>query len=194
MKSKSKKKNAREPDDHENVKLNTGNSEMVEKDLVEKRKIMRNLVAFAFSYLFQFSTLNGLYNLQSSLNSHQNLGIVSLMVSSVTFTFSCLFVPVVCGKYVGFKWSLVFSELTLILLIGANYYASFYTIVPTSVLYGVSLSVLWTFQGSFIAHLTNEYALLMRKNKEKVMMKFFAIFMIIFQISNFTLKTRKFPN
>jgi hypothetical protein len=153
--------------------------------LLRRKSIYKNLLVFSFSYLLQFSAINGLHNLQSTLNSHANLGIITLLVSSITFMISCLFLPIILCKLAGFKWSLVCAQLGCLFFIVANYFGTFGTLLPSAPLYGASLSVIWIFQGSFIAHLSNEYAHLTKRNKEKVMMKFYAIFMIIFQIRNY---------
>lgn len=154
----------------------------------EKFRIYKNVFVFSFSYLFQFSAINGLNNLQSSLNSHENLGIYGLLTSSLAFLFSCLFVPLFLVRILGFKWSLVLSQHIALFYIIANYFPSFYTIIPISIVYGAALSVLWTLMGSFIVHMSNEYGVVCAHKQlhhENIMFKFFGIFMIVFQLSSF---------
>lgn len=158
----------------------------IEDKSVQKKTIYKNLLAVSFSYLFHCSAYNGLNNLQSSLNSHENLGVYTLLCSSLSFLLSCLFVPILSCKLLGFKWSFVLCECVTLLYVVANYFPSFYTLVPAASAFGIALSTLWTLQGTFIVHLSNEYAsILSKKDKhlEKIMFKFFGIFMIIFQIS-----------
>lgn len=151
-----------------------------------KYRIYKNVIVVAFSYLLQFSATNGLNSLQSSLNSHENLGVYSLLTMSVSFLISCLFVPMFLCRLIGYKWSLVLSQHVALFFIVSNYFPSFYTLLPASVLYGAALSVLWTLQGSFIVHMSNEYGVVCAERQlhhEKIMFKFFGIFMIIFQLS-----------
>ena len=45
-------------------------------------------------------------------------------------------------------------------------------------------AVLWTYQGSFIVELATEYVAVSNLKLENVLLKFFGLFVIIFQISN----------
>lgn len=180
-KSMDEKENLKKPDEVVEVAV-LGSSD----EWAQKKRIYKNLLVVAFSYLFFFSAANGLNNLQSSLNSHGNLGVYTLLCSSVSFLAACLFVPVLFCRLFGFKWSLIICQTTCIVYIAANYYPSIYTLVPAGIAFGAALSVVWTLQGSFIVHISNEYYAISsdKKHTEKIMFKFFGIFMIVFQLSN----------
>lgn len=183
----------------ENAKLNGDSLELSENKIQfinnpsdvnyvkrQKQNITKNLLVVSFSYLFLFSAIFALNNLQSSLNSHANLGIYTLLCSSFSFAISCLFLPAIMIKLFRFKWSMILSQLLTLLFIVSNYYPSFYTLIPASVAYGAALSVLSILQGTFFAHLSHEYATFTKKKTaEKIMFKFFGIFGIIFSMSNF---------
>jgi hypothetical protein len=169
------------------------------KELEAERKsnirgIWRNLLVFSVSIFFVFSASNSINMLQSSVNSKDGLGVRTLQVISISFTISCLFLPSLMAKYCGFKWPLVFSELCMGLYVLANFYPSFYTLLPAAVLFGCATSVVWTFQGSLISHLATEYSQLTGGKLDMILIKFLGIFYIIYQSRmnlSFIIKRRK---
>lgn len=164
-----------------NLKTTAENSQAL--PTLGKNQIIKNLVVFSLSFLLQFSAANGLFNLQSSLNSAQNLGVTSLLVASLSFTASCLFLPNILYRYGNFKWPLIFCESSIAFYIMANYYPRFYTLIPVSVFYGLSMGTLWTFQGSLVSFLAAEYSKHSSQKIDQILVKFFGVFFIIFQIS-----------
>lgn len=156
-----------------------------------KRSCLKNLVVFSIAYLLQFSAANGLSNLQSSLNSKDNLGVTSLVVGSVSFTATCLFLPNIMLKLAGFKWPLVICNALVSCFICANYNANFVGLLSASVLLGIALGALWTYQGTFIAHLAHEYNKNSESKNPNILVKFFGIFFILFQLSNYTFLLNK---
>jgi hypothetical protein len=147
------------------------------------RGIWRNLLVFSISIFFVFSASNSINTLQSSINSKDSLGVYTLQAISISFTFSCLFLPSIMAKYCGFKWPLVFAELCMCLYVLANFYPSMYTLLPAAVMFGCATSVVWTFQGSMLSHLATEYAELTNGKLDMILIKFLGIFYIIFQSS-----------
>lgn len=150
----------------------------------ERRRIIKNLIVFCISFLLQFSSSNGLSNLQSSLNSVKNLGIISLLTSSLSFSLTCLFLPALLNKYGNYKWPIVASHVAISSFVVANFFPSYFTFIPSSLFSGMANAVLWTYQGSFIVELATEYVAVSNLKLENVLLKFFGLFVIIFQISN----------
>ncbi|RNA32931.1 UNC93 [Brachionus plicatilis] len=148
-----------------------------------KRSCLKNLIVFSIAYLLQFSAANGLSNLQSSLNSKENLGVTSLLVSSVFFTLTCLFVPNIMLQFAGFKWPLIICNALVSCYICANFNANFIGLISASVLLGIALGTLWTYQGSFIAHLTHVYNRNSASKNPNLLVKFFGFFFILFQLN-----------
>lgn len=124
---------------------------------------------------------SGINNLQSSLNGI--LGITSLVVLTLSFTLTCLFVPLLMSKYIGYKWSLILSQIGQFLYIIANFAPSYWTLMPSSFIVGISNAVLWTFQGSFIAELEHDYSKTSSKSSETNLIKFYGVFMILYQLN-----------
>ena len=146
-----------------------------------KRRILRNLLVFSFSYLLQFMAINALSNLQSTINAE--LGVYTLTLGAISFALSCLIFPAILAKYGGFKWPLIICECFMTLFVLANYYPRYWTMLPAAILLGVSNSVLWTFQGSLISHLAAEYTSLSKRKSDNVLIRFFGFFYIIYQLN-----------
>ena len=109
---------------------------------------------FSLSYLFQFAAYNGLTNLQTSINSSDNLGLNSMITISLSFSLTCLYLPPLFYKWMnGFKWPLVISHAFLSVFVLANFYPSNYTLIPASILGGAAMGLLWTYQGNYIIYL-----------------------------------------
>jgi len=83
-----------------------------------------------------FTAFQSISNLQSSLNSDQGLGTVSLSTIYVTIVVSCLFLPPVMISNIGLKYTIILSQFTYLLYIAANMYAKWYTIMPAAIILG----------------------------------------------------------
>jgi MFS family permease len=159
----------------------TNGKNVYEKNRTTKQNILKNLVIFCFSYLFQFSALNALSNLQTSL--HGILGIATLLTSSIAFTVFCLFLPTLCKEYIGYKSSLICSNICISLFVLANFYPAVWSLIPAAVLVGAANAMLWTFNGTFISFLVSRYSQASKQKTEHILMRFFGIFIVIFQLS-----------
>jgi hypothetical protein len=183
-----------EKEENLNEKLNSLDNISTKDILInKKRKILKNLIFYCLSYLFQFAAYNGLANLQTSLNSNDNLGIKSMITISLTFALTCLYLPSIFNKILnGFKWPIFISHIFLCLFVVANFYPTNYTLIPVSIFGGAAMGLLWTYQGSFIAELANQYVLVSKYKIDDVLIKFFGIFGLIFQFSKKNLKLTVF--
>jgi len=173
----------------EKAALNEASNRTKEKSLYEqnratKKNILKNLVIFCFSYFFQFSAFNALNNLQTSL--HGSLGIVTLLTSSIAFSVLCLFLPSLCKEYIGYKSSIICSNICISLFVLANFYPAMWSLIPAAVLVGAANSILWTFNGTFISFLASKYSQASKQKTEHILMRFFGIFIFIFQLSKKT--------
>jgi MFS family permease len=147
----------------------------------KKLKYYKNLILLSFAFLFAITAVTSLSNLQSSLNKQDNIGVNSLLISSFTYLFSCLFLPGLFINLFGYKWSIFISLICQSSFIYANFFPRWYTLYPTGFLMGLVSGPLWTIQGCLIADLANYYVEVTRESLNAVMSEFFGIFMIIFQ-------------
>lgn len=111
----------------------------------------KNLIVLCFSYFACFASYMSLRNLQSSLNDAGGLGMIAL---------SCVYASVFLGsifttsiiKQLRPKLSIIISFLGLLLYNIANYYPSYATLIPGSIIAGFSLAITWTAQGTYMAN------------------------------------------
>lgn len=101
-----------------------------------KRIVLKNLIIVGLAWIFLFTAYSSIANLQSSLNSDDGLGTVSLSTIYVSLILSCIFIPTILIKNLGIKWTIFCSQLTYILYIAANIYPKYFTMVPTAIILG----------------------------------------------------------
>jgi hypothetical protein len=101
-----------------------------------KRRIMKNLLIIGFAWMFNFTAYSSIANLQSSLNTVDGLGTISLSIIYASLIVSCLFLPTVLIQKIGIKWTIILSLLSYILYIAANIFPRYYTLLPAAVLLG----------------------------------------------------------
>lgn len=101
-----------------------------------KRIILKNLFTIGFGWVFLFTAYSSIANLQSSLNSDDGLGTVSLSTIYFSLILSCIFLPTILIKNLGVKWTIFFSQLAYVLYIAANIFPRYYTLVPSAIILG----------------------------------------------------------
>ena len=109
----------------------------------EARKWMyKNVIGVGLSFLLVFSAFQSLQNLQSSINAAGGLGLATLAILYLFFTISGFVTPGIL-KLLGTKYSLLGGFLCHLVYTGANYYPSWYTLVPASALLGFASGPIW---------------------------------------------------
>ena len=115
----------------------------------------KNLGLISIAFLLLFAGVNSLQNLQSSINVGEGLGPVGLTVIYVSVLISGVFLPPLLFSKFGTKWSMVASMFGFLAYTAAAFHATWATIIPSSVLLGVGMSVLWTGKLSYISELAH---------------------------------------
>ncbi|KAL6847365.1 hypothetical protein ACP4OV_023218 [Aristida adscensionis] len=101
------------------------------------------------AFLFVFSAYSALQNLESSVNTEDDLGTVSMGVLYTSFTlFAVAASPVV--TWLGPKRALVVSTSGYVLFILSNLVPTWYTMVPASLYLGFTASIIWVGQGTYL--------------------------------------------
>ena len=147
-----------------------------------RRRVYKNLIALSISSLFHSSSQSGLHSLQTSLNS-QTLGTVSIISSSAVSTVSSFFLPIIGFKLLGFKWTAIVAQFISISYIIANYFPSYYTLIPASIIHGLTDVTLMVLHSSLIAALAKQYSNFSTRRPELTLIKFFAISSAISHLS-----------
>ena len=140
----------------------------------------KNVCGLSISMVIVFTSFVGLQNLQSSINSKGGLGLVSLSTLYVFFILSGFISPCVL-KIFGTKYSLLIGFLCHLQYTISNYYPSWYTLIPSSVILGIASGPLWTAASSHFVEVATTIALILNKDRAELISKFSGIFFFFFQ-------------
>lgn len=152
-----------------------------DRDLVGRE--VWNTVTLSVSFALAFTAHISIQTLQSSLNQKAGLGVTSLACLYVSVIVSGVCAPTVI-KLIGGKLSIVAAWILHTIYIASNFYPAFSTLIPSSILFGLSTGSLWTSQGLFLS--TNGASLARTKNQDlhAVLSKLNGIFFTIHEISH----------
>lgn len=111
---------------------------------------LQSTIVISTSFFFVFSAFMSIQALQNSLNMEEGLGVKSLACLYSTSIVSSVLAPTVI-KVLGGKLTTIaaFSCHTVYTL--TNFYPTFYTLIPSSLLLGLATGPLWTSQNLYIA-------------------------------------------
>lgn len=144
-----------------------------------------NVVIISLSFFAVFTAYTALQNLQSSLNQEDGLGVTSLSCLYAFVIVSAILAPWIINT-LGIKISLLISWVSHILYTCSNFYPTFATLIPTSILLGLISGLLWTSQGVFIS--TNAYSI-SENNKAEIhatLSRLNGIFFTFFELTQIT--------
>ncbi|XP_029452830.1 protein unc-93 homolog A [Rhinatrema bivittatum] len=146
-------------------------------------KHLKNIIIVSFGFLLLFTAFGGLQSLQSSLNQSEGLGVASLSVLYGTLILSSMFLPPILIKKLGCKWTIAVSMCCYVAYTLGNFYASWYTLIPTSVILGVGGAPLWASKCTYLTISGNQYAEMVGKVGKDIINQYFGVFFLIFQSS-----------
>uniref|UniRef100_A0A8C3VEP4 Protein unc-93 homolog A n=1 Tax=Catharus ustulatus TaxID=91951 RepID=A0A8C3VEP4_CATUS len=147
---------------------------------------LKNVLVISFGFFFLFTAYGGLQSLQSSLNSEEGLGVASLSVLYAALILSSMFLPPILIKKLGCKWTIAISMCCYIAFSLGNFYASWYTLIPTSVILGLGGAPLWSAKCTYLTIAGTSYAEKAGKNAEDIINQYFGVFFLVFQSSVWT--------
>uniref|UniRef100_A0A8C9B0D4 Protein unc-93 homolog A n=1 Tax=Prolemur simus TaxID=1328070 RepID=A0A8C9B0D4_PROSS len=144
---------------------------------------LRNVLVVSFGFLLLFTAYGGLQSLQSSLYSEKGLGVSALSTLYATVLLSSMFLPPLLIRSLGCKWTIAISMCGYVAFSLGNFSASWYTLIPTSILLGLGAAPLWSAQCTYLTIMGNAYAEKAGKLGKDVVNQYFGIFFLIFQSS-----------
>ncbi len=112
-------------------------------------KEIRATVVLSFGFLFVFASYLALQNLQGSLNDEGGLGVLSLSCLYAAAILTAVCSPAVI-TLIGMKKTVMVAFIGHIIYVLSNFYPSYYTLIPSSVLVGAVTAPLWTCQGIYL--------------------------------------------
>ncbi|XP_008788091.1 UNC93-like protein 3 [Phoenix dactylifera] len=123
----------------------------------QPKNYARDVHILSFAFLFVFSAYGAAQNLESTVNTEEDLGTTSLGILYTSFTlFSVVASPVVRG--LGSKRALILGTSGYLLFIASNLKPSWYTMVPASLYLGFAASIIWVGQGTYLTSTARSHA------------------------------------
>ena len=145
----------------------------------------RSLVVLSVSFTSIFTAYLAIQNLQSSLNQEAGLGIISLSSLYACIILSGVLAPAILNA-IGEKRSLIISFICHVIYTGTNFYPSFATLVPSSVLLGLTAGPMWTSQSVYLAQKAYSYAERKGEDGHAILSRFNGIFFCMFETTQIT--------
>ena len=143
-----------------------------------KKWMYKNMIGMGLSFFFVFSAFLGLQNLQSSLRSKG--GVASLVILYSFYVVSGHFAPGLI-KLLGTKNTLLISFFCHLLYTTANFYPTWYTLVPASVILGIASALIWPSANSHLIKVALISAPLLNKDQSHLISTFMGILFFFFQ-------------
>ena len=117
----------------------------------------KNLFSLGTAMHLIFSSFTSIQNLQTSL-SGQTLGLISLTILYVFFVLSTM-ISSLLVKSIGTKYTFLLACVCHSIYVACNFYPSYFTLLPGSILLGLASGPLWTATTAYIADLATNYAI-----------------------------------
>ncbi|CAK8678090.1 unnamed protein product [Clavelina lepadiformis] len=102
-----------------------------------------NLYKLSITFMLCYAAYAGVLSLQSSMNVEEGLGTTSVMVTFITSSISAVFLVPYMVDFMGSKNTIIFGEFAMLVYIAANFYPSWYTLMPAAIFYGLTESAPW---------------------------------------------------
>nr|XP_011749341.1 protein unc-93 homolog A isoform X3 [Macaca nemestrina] len=144
---------------------------------------LRNVLVVSFGFLLLFTAYGGLQSLQSSLYSEEGLGVTALSTLYGGMLLSSMFLPPLLIERLGCKGTIILSMCGYVAFSVGNFFASWYTLIPTSILLGLGAAPLWSAQSTYLTIMGNTHAKKAGKHGKDVVNQYFGIFFLVFQSS-----------
>ena len=146
-------------------------------------KVYKNLFGISVSFFLVFGPYLAEIFLQSSFNESSALGLASLSVLYFSFSISC-FVSAAIISLLGTKYTIVIAYCGLTTYTISNFYSSWFTLIPGSIVAGLIFGPLWGSHSVHIYSIARLHAFQNRKNLEHIVFRFFGIYVFIFKLSS----------
>ncbi|KAF9592123.1 hypothetical protein IFM89_011961 [Coptis chinensis] len=117
----------------------------------------RDVHILSSAFLLIFLAYGAAQNLESTVNTEENLGTTSLGILYISFTVFSLFASSVV-RSLGSKNSLILGTTGYWLFIAANLKPSWNTMVPTALYLGFAASIIWVGQGTYLTSTARTHA------------------------------------
>ena len=132
-------------------------------------------MGISFSFFIIFSVYLAILSLQSSINEENGLGLTAVCALYFSFFLSCFYSATVIS-ILGTKYTVVLAYIVMAIYTVCNFYPSWYTLVPGSIMLGLIYGPLWASQSVHITSIAHQYALQIGKKSQPIVFQFFGIY------------------
>lgn len=146
-------------------------------------RTLRNVLVLSLGFLLLFTAYGGLQSLQSSLYREAGLGVAVLGTLYGAVLLSSLLLPPLLIRTLGCKATIAASMSCYVAFSLGNFYASWYTLIPTAIVLGLGAAPLWSAQGTYLTLMGQAQAEKAGRVGRDVVNQYFGIFFLIFQSS-----------
>ena len=166
---------------HDQTDGTTNKGDRAKKTLV--RQAYTNIYGLGASIFFLSCGFGGLRNIQSSINSNAGLGVVTLSILYALFMVSSLYTPGLINAF-GTKYVYLAGVSGYFLYTAANYYSTWYTLIPACVIAGLASGPVWAASRVHIIQVAIEMAPFLKESRDTVISQFVGIVYLAFQLSS----------
>ncbi len=164
------------------IRRTTSTEDEYEPTLTTKQSY-KSLLLVSLSFFFTFTSYNALEGLQSSLNIEAGIGQVSVgVIYAVFISCSLTIAPIAVAKLTP-RWTLLVSWVCYTLFTVANFYPTWWTMVPSAALLGVGAALVWIAQGVYVTSLALSYAAANQQCRKVTLARFNGIFFSIYALT-----------
>lgn len=121
------------------------------------RNHTRDIHILSIAFLLVFLSFGAAQNLQSTLNTEDDLGTTSLGILYLSFTFFSVVASMVV-RILGSKNALLIGTTGYVFYVAANLKPTWYTLVPASVYLGFCASIIWVGEGTYLTSAARSHA------------------------------------
>ncbi|KAK6192767.1 hypothetical protein SNE40_004185 [Patella caerulea] len=161
----------------------------IEADLKKKTYIegkeLRNTAIISVSFMVVFTAHIALQNLQSSLHEEEQLGIIALSCLYGSIIFSGILAPTFIGA-IGAKGCIIASWIGHLIYTSANFYPTWGTLIPASILLGIFFGPLWTSQSLYISACAYSYSGSTDESPYSVLSRLNGLFFMMYETTQIT--------
>ena len=150
-------------------------------------RCLKNIVIHSISCFLVFTPFMAYQSMDSTLNARAGLGSLTFAVLYTGLILSCLLAPAVV-RYAGCKETMMTSFIMQLIFSLTHMYSQFYTLLPSSLLVGLSLGPFWTAQGVYTTTIATQYSVITGLDYKKCLSRLYGIF------NFFILSSQKFGN
>ncbi len=122
----------------------------------ENRRMLKNVFLVSLGFLLLFTSYNSISNLQSSLHPQGGLGTFGVSTVYGSLVLSSFFIPTYLIRKITAKWTIVLSMIGYTFYMGAQFYPTWGTIIPTALVVGIAGAPLWASKCFYLTHVSGK--------------------------------------